>query len=95
MLWMFFLNNFSPSPVELSFGGTCNMSLAPPLCVSLRQYPWVFEIELVRVEDSIPWYVFAILLSPILIGELYIKITGKTPGEAVNEYLYGDVLRNL
>ena len=67
----------------------------PRICVSLRQYPWVFEIELVRVEDSIPWYVFAILLSPILIGELYIKITGKTPGEAVNEYLYGDVLRNL
>ena len=30
MLWMFFLNNISPSPVELSFGGTCNMSLAPP-----------------------------------------------------------------
>ena len=60
-----------------------------------RQYPWVFEIELVKVEDSIPWYVFAVLLSPILIGELYIKITGKTPGEALNEYLYGDILKDL
>lgn len=59
------------------------------------QYPWVFEIELVKVEDSIPWYVFAVLLSPILIGELYIKITGKTPGEALNEYLYGDILKDL
>eukprot|EP00438_Fugacium_kawagutii_P032947 Skav236609 [mRNA] locus=scaffold3553:42587:43684:- [translate_table: standard] len=59
------------------------------------QYPWVFEIELVKVEDSIPWQVFAVLLSPILIGEIYIKLTGKTPGEALNEYLYGDVLKGL
>eukprot|EP00913_Durusdinium_trenchii_P003545 g3279.t1 len=52
------------------------------------QYPWVFELELVKVEDTVPWWVFAILASPILAGELYIQLTGKLPGDALNDYLY-------
>jgi len=59
------------------------------------QYPWVFEIELVKVEDPVPWWVFAIFLSPIIAGELFIQITGKTPGDALNEYLYADALKGL
>lgn len=60
-----------------------------------RQYPWVFELELVKVEDAIPWWVYAVLLSPIILGELYIRITGRTPGDALNDYLYGDFMKGL
>ena len=61
----------------------------------IRQYPWVFELELVKVEDTVPWWVFAILASPILAGELYIQLTGKLPGDALNDYLYGEAFKGL
>lgn len=59
------------------------------------QYPWVFELELVKVDDTVPWWVFAILASPILAGELYIQLTGKLPGDALNDYLYGEAFKGL
>eukprot|EP00439_Symbiodinium_sp_Y106_P055385 s1008_g7.t1 len=53
------------------------------------QYPWVFDIELIKVEEDPPYFLIALLVLPIIAGELYIRITGKTPGDALNEYLYG------
>ena len=52
-----------------------------------RLYPWVFELELVKVEDQVPWWVYVLLVSPFIAGELYIQITGETPGDLLNEWL--------
>ena len=63
--------------------------------VPRRQYPWVFDIELIKVEEDPPYFLIALLVLPIIAGELYIRITGKTPGDALNEYLYGDFLNGV
>ncbi|CAE7197261.1 FPR1 [Symbiodinium natans] len=55
------------------------------------QYPWVFDIELVKVEEDPPYWLLGLLVTPIIAGELYIRITGRTPGEALNEIMYGDL----
>mmetsp|Transcript_37777 Transcript_37777/g.70480 ORF Transcript_37777/g.70480 Transcript_37777/m.70480 type:complete len:242 (+) Transcript_37777:61-786(+) len=59
------------------------------------QYPWVFELELLKVEEAPPYFLIAALALPIIAGELYIRITGKTPGDALNEFMYGDYMATL